>query len=212
MGILRESAIILEMKICRFIWISVSIGFFLFFSGCDRVYRKKDIDREIHIRKNYRIEYYLNREASLQTEKAVNTAFLLWEDSSDFRFIYSGSGKAGLKRDGRNTISFMLTWPDEAPAGKAAWCLNYYDRNGNIVESDIIFNMALARFTTLETKTPDSYYIEGLLAHEIGHMLGLEHIDSADSLMKPMLSQSESYFMGRIDDETIRQYKKLYPE
>jgi len=202
----------MEMKMCRFIWINVLFGFFLFFSGCKRVNLNKNSDSENHIRKDYRIEYYLNREASLQTEKAVNTAFLLWEGSSDFRFTYSGRGKAGLKRDGRNTISFLLTWPDKAPAGKAAWCLNYYDRKGNIVESDIIFNMALARFTTLETNTPDSYYIEGLLAHEIGHMLGLGHIDSADSIMKPLSSQSESYFMGALDDETIGQYKKLYPE
>lgn len=53
-----------------------------------------------------------------------------------------------------------------------AYCRNWYNRHGEMVESDIIFNMSLARFTTLRSITRDSYYIEGVLSHDIGHLIG----------------------------------------
>ncbi|MDX9802015.1 MAG: matrixin family metalloprotease [Spirochaetia bacterium] len=202
------SAIIYKMKNTCYLYIYMFIAIFPVLTGCVR----KNSAEADHVRKDFDVIYYINKEANLQTEAAVITAFRRWGEATVFRFKYAGRGKAGLKRDGRNTVSFLITWPDEAPAGKAAWCLNYYDRKGFIAESDIIFNMSLARFTTLETNTPDSYYIEGLLAHEIGHMLGLGHIDSSSSLMKPLSSREESYFMGALDDETITEYKKLYQQ
>ena len=93
---------------------------------------------------------------------------------------------------------------------KVAYCKNWYDRNGNIVESDVIFNMLITKFTTLKTNTPDSYYIEGVLAHEIGHMIGLDHIDSEDSMMKMKSGADESYFRGAIDELTLAAYRDLY--
>ena len=191
----------------RTIIITMAAVLFCVFITCCR-YTGKDTEK--HRRSDFTVRYYLNTEANIRTENAVRRAFEEWENVSDFIFIYSGRNKAGLKRDGKNTVSFLAAWPEKAEQGKAAWCLNYYDRKGLITESDIIFNMELTRFTTLETNTPDSYYIEGLLAHEIGHMIGLEHIDSPSSVMKHLSTQAESYFMGKIDEETVSQYKKLY--
>jgi len=155
------------------------------------------------------ITYYLNPEANTVTETAVRETFERWEEATHFDFVYVGRHRAGLQRDRRNTISFLVRWPDGVPQ-KTAYCKNWYDLWGNIVESDIIFNMSIARFTTLQTHSPDSYYIEGVLAHEIGHMVGLGHIDSQSCLMKAFSPLQESYFMGRIDEETLEAYRRLY--
>jgi len=163
----------------------------------------------VHKRDSPLVEYYLNAEANELTETAVRGAFARWDEATHFTFSYKGRNRAGLKRDRKNTVSFLTVWPADV-AGKTAFCRNWYDGAGSIVESDIIFNMEIARFTTAQTKTPDSYYIEGVLSHEIGHMIGLDHSDSSTSLMKPFSSITESYFIGEIDEETLTRYRSLY--
>ena len=164
----------------------------------------------VHIRKNLVIGYYLNAEANQETEEAVIKTFQNWEKVTNFKFIYKGRNRAGLRRDGKNTISFLTGWPKNIPPGKVGWCENWFDFCGNITESDIIFNMTATRFTTLESNAKNSYYIEGVLSHEIGHMIGLGHINSKKSLMKETSSFGESFFKGKIDPETIQAYRKLY--
>ncbi len=163
-----------------------------------------------HLRREARIEYYLNKEANDLTEVTVRETFERWGKASHFEFVFKGRNRAGLEKDGKNTVSFLVKWPPEIPIGKVAYCRNWYDRDGNIVESDIIFNMAVAKFTTLRTKKPDSYYIEGVLAHEIGHMIGLEHIEDDDSVMKHLSSANESFGKGELDEKTLAEYTRLY--
>lgn len=176
-------------------------------SGCSR-----NTVVENHLRTDPVVFYYLNKEANELTESAVKNIFARWDNATHFSFVYKGRSRAGLRRDGMNTVSFLTRWPAEVPIGKVGYCKNWYNRKGEIVESDIIFNMMLAKFTTLESRKPDSYYIEGVLAHEIGHMIGLGHIDSETSLMKPLSPMAESYFMGNIDGETLGQYRRLYSD
>ncbi|HPI89871.1 MAG TPA: matrixin family metalloprotease, partial [Spirochaetota bacterium] len=156
------------------------------------------------------IGFYLNKEANLLTETVVREGFQNWGEKTHFTFVFKGRNRAGLKKDGKNTVSFLIKWPDEIPINKTAYCKTWYDRKGNIIESDIIFNMQVARFTTLRTNKRDSYYIEGVLAHEIGHLIGLDHIENETCLMKKFSPITESYFKGNIDAQTIDAYKKLY--
>jgi len=135
----------------------------------------------VHRRLQPIIEYYLNPEASDLTEVTVRETFDRWSEATHFEFVYKGRNRAGLRRDGKNTVSFLLKWPPELPIKHVAYCQNWFDQEGNIGESDIIFNMAVARFTTRRTRKPDSYYLEGLLSHEIGHMIGLSHIENIGS-------------------------------
>lgn len=183
----------------------------LFLSSCANSFQEASQESEaIHLRRKSVVEYYLNREATNLTETAVRETFARWSTSTHFSFVYGGRNGAGLRRDGKNTVSFLIKWPAEIPMGKIAYCCNWYDRKGNIVESDIILNMAIARFTTLHTNKPDSYYIEGVLSHEIGHMIGLEHSEDDGSLMKHLSSAKESFFKGKIDSGTLSAYSELY--
>ena len=135
-----------------------------------------------------------------------------WRKVTHFNFDYSGRNDAGIKKDGKNTVSFLTSWPDNIPFGQTAWCNCWYNRNGDIIECDIILNQELARFTSLESGKPDSYYIEGLMTHEIGHMIGLSHSESENSVMKPESSPEESWFKGKIDKETLGRYRILYKD
>ena len=133
------------------------------------------------------VSYFINVEASAGTERAVRRAFDAWEASELVAFQYAGRARAGIRRDGRNTVSFLLTWPEDVPFGHIAYTAFWYDRDGRIKEADIICNMRLANFTTYETRQPDSCFVEEVVAHETGHMLGLGHSDDPHSIMHPLI-------------------------
>ena len=58
----------------------------------------------IHLRTSPRVEYYLNKEANDQTEVAVRETFEGWGEATHFDFVYRGRHRAGLRRDGKNTV------------------------------------------------------------------------------------------------------------
>jgi len=167
-------------------------------------------EEDSHTWKSADIDFYLNSQANLLTETVVRETFRNWGEHTHFDFHYRGRNRAGIRKDGKNTVSFLVRWPEDIPISKVGYCRTWYDRRGRIVEADIIFNMQVARFTTLRTNTPDSYYLEGVLTHEIGHMIGLDHIDDPSSCMKPKSSAEESYLRGEIDPLTLRAYRELY--
>ena len=156
------------------------------------------------------INYYINDKANIQSEEAIRKTFQNWKAETGIEFQYRGRTSALLKKDGKSVVSFLLTWPEKLPQDKVAYCRLYYDSEGFIVESDIVFNMQMARFTTLAKNTPEAYYIEGVLSHEVGHMLGLKHSRDATSIMKIHSTADESYFKGKINSETLKKIKSIY--
>jgi hypothetical protein len=156
------------------------------------------------------ITYYVNKEANMLSETTIRMVFDDWSNRTPLKFTYGGRHRAGLHRDGKNTVSFVTRWPADLSISLAAYCRCWYDRQGDIVEADIIFNSQVARFTTKTTNLPDSYYLEGVLSHEIGHMIGLDDIDSPTSIMKKDSPIQESWFKGSIDAETAAAIDRLY--
>jgi hypothetical protein len=156
------------------------------------------------------VTYYINERANESSEKAIRQVFNEWSASTHFRFNYGGRNVAGLRRDGKSTVSFVRQWPLTVPADKVAFCRLWYDRNGAIVEADIIFHIQIVGFTTRSNRMPKTYCLEGVLSHEIGHLIGLGDVDSPGSLMKPTSTPDESWNDGRMDAGTLDAYKALY--
>ena len=163
-----------------------------------------------HLWAGSEIGFYLNEEANQLSETVIRESFQRWGKATHFTFVYKGRHRAGLRKDGKNTVSFLVRRPEEVPIDKTAWCRKWYYRDGNIVEADIILNQQIARFTTLRTNKPDSYFLEGVIVHEIGHLLGLSHSALETSVMKSFSPVEESYFRGEIDDDTLEKYRNLY--
>jgi len=87
-----------------------------------------------HRWQNTDIDFCLNKEANILTEIVVRETFQNWGEKTLFSFHYKGRNRAGLRKDGKNTVSFLIKWPEDIPINKVAYCKNWYDRKGNIIE------------------------------------------------------------------------------
>jgi hypothetical protein len=136
------------------------------------------------------INYFINLEGSPQINNdsefaAVHAAFQTWANvpSANIRFNYGGAAVIDTGAgDHVNLISFSDdTYPWDA--GTLAVTLNYFSAQTGITsEGDILFNPNRAWSTSGETGKFD---IQGILTHEIGHFLGLDHSGMISSVMSP---------------------------
>jgi len=94
--------------------------------------------------------------------------------------------------DGRPMLNFRD--PVGACTGNclAATFTGYYQSRGNgtfrITDADIVTNTAWNWASTGETCSGQEFYIEGVMVHEVGHLLGLGHTNVSGATMFPSVS------------------------
>lgn len=88
---------------------------------------------------------------------------------------YEGTTSSGLAHDGKSTVDWGSLENDQDCKGALACTYNWYDGNGDPVESDV-------RFSSSEPWSlkpgPDEYDIQTLAAHEFGHVRQFDHVTS----------------------------------
>jgi len=135
-------------------------------------------------------------------EGSVARAFGLWSGVSDTDLTFNDLGIAdGLKagQDGKNVV----TLADDLFANQKAIAVtsNWYDSGGRLTEADIQIDATLA--------TSD-YNIQSALAHEIGHVLGLDHSAVISSVMYPYISRGTE--MPGLDSDDKVAIAGIYPK
>jgi len=119
---------------------------------------------------------------------ALRDAFKQWENKMG-RPLFKQSGTTGgpslAKRDGVSAIYWMTDWETDK-SGEQARTTIYWEGT-QIREADVKLNakdFTLASTAPLSGKEVD---VESLLVHELGHVLGLQHNESAKSVMAIIL-------------------------
>jgi hypothetical protein len=152
------------------------------------------------------IRFFVNREGA--PEGAVLPALQAAADSwggvpsSAVRFepIESDSAVAD-PFDGRNMIVFADTPENRSIAGSAiAVTVAVYFETGEIYESDIVFNPAY-RFSTGQAE--DTFDVQTVAAHEMGHALGANHSGLLSSTMYHATSRRGAKPTVGHDDEAF---------
>ena len=156
------------------------------------------------------IKYYYNHAnapSSLtksQVEGIIKTSMSRWSTVCGIKFTYMGETTAPFtagKKDGINTI----TWGDAGGASGVTYSYWSTARNSQqmlLVESDIDMNIAQIR---------DAVTYEGVMNHELGHMLGLNHSDVSESIMFANPYHSVQYLLTLRNDDILG-CKGLYGE
>jgi hypothetical protein len=141
---------------------------------------------------------------------AVRRAFFSWSSPSctDIYFNYGGLESTektnltlgdGDKPDNKNLIIWReqqwppsgVTDPSVTKDTPAVTTLIYNTDNGLIVDADVDLNGVNFWWTVTDDPKAASSDIENIIAHEIGHILGLAHSDEAEATMYSMTKSSE---------------------
>ena len=126
---------------------------------------------------------------------ALHRAFQSWSNAADIQFVETtstvqtvspadaGDGVSLITISAENASFFAGT---ESPGRTRV----FYDSGGAIVEADIALNPK-ELFST--DGTPGTYDLESTFAHEIGHLLGLEHSAIIGATMQPRQAKNGTY-------------------
>ncbi len=113
-------------------------------------------------------------------EQALKDAFKLWSDVADIHFVPAPAGKNG---------DLVITAEAE-PDGVAFSDVTPSTTHPGTVAQAIICLNPEAHWTEAHSSTPDSYRLFYVLAHEIGHTIGLDHPGPTGTLMSFEYSNS----------------------
>ncbi|HEY8205073.1 MAG TPA: matrixin family metalloprotease, partial [Pyrinomonadaceae bacterium] len=118
---------------------------------------------------------------------AVQHALQSWSDAAGIQFLETSSANETIspvnEGDGVNLLTVSAANASEFAASDApARTRVFHDSGGAIVEADIALNPT-AQFS--DDGTPGTYDLESTFAHEIGHLIGLEHSAVIGATMQP---------------------------
>lgn len=136
------------------------------------------------------ITIYIHESVPEQFRGAVNSAAATWEKSIGHKLFNivteTMTGPVAPHQDGKNVIYFMDTWEANKLTEQARTSI--YWNGDQIIEADIRVNAKDFDFYW----NPQQFSVrkvnfEALILHEMGHVLGLKHKDSAGSVMATFL-------------------------
>jgi hypothetical protein len=116
-----------------------------------------------------------------------------WASDSIHLLYFDESGSSGLFPGGSSTVAITPVW--------------FYN-NGLIVDADVLFNGLGYSFTT--SQEPGRFDVQDVAAHELGHLLGLDHTGWAGGTMYPYVDPTVILHRSLSQDET-HGLRAMYP-
>jgi hypothetical protein len=172
------------------------------------------------------VRYFISAEAYSTTNRqaelnCVRACFDQWQAIPGTLLKFEEGGLiSGLKDVDYYDYTNMVFWAktsttinggyDNISGALGLAIYSYYDDN-TVAECDIVMNGVQYRWTTTPVDNGDSsaYYIEPILLHEIGHLIGLDHSPVGGATMMARGESGEGLGTGLTTDE-ISAARTLY--
>jgi hypothetical protein len=139
-------------------------------------------------------------------EGAARRALGRWQEAANVQFEISSNGAQFVSPSGGGDGINLITVAQNQEPGlfdgnRTGRTRVFYDpTTGLITEADIAINPGL-QFST--DGTPNTYDLESVLTHEIGHLLGLEHSGVIGATMQPRQGLNGIYNLTAITPRTL---------
>ena len=160
------------------------------------------------------VTYYVNTSGGpTDSLAAIQAAMQTWTDvpSSSFRFVYGGPTTNTVRNpdDGINIIYFGKIRNKARVARNYVW---WNKESGKLYDSDIVFNTA-HKLSAADKCPEDSYDIQGVLTHELGHSLTLNELYKQTHEEKTMYWKENKGDTKKrtLDQDDIDGISYLYP-
>src|SRR3989442_10658746 len=136
---------------------------------------------------------------------ALRRALQSWSSTADVQFLETSSTNERISApDAGDGVNLISVSPANAgmfgSSQRPSQTRVFYDSGGAIVEADIALNPNVS-FST--DGTFGTYDLESTFAHEIGHLLGLEHSAVIAATMQPRQAQNGVYGLPAIAQRTL---------
>lgn len=127
---------------------------------------------------------------------AIDRGFSAWEailGEDTFDFVRPLLGESPPDRDGINVVGWRVF---TGPGSNFLAAAFIWDDGVNIVECDIFYNLK-NKWGVNAIIEPGSilcgrhFDVQGVGTHEVGHMLGLDHVPNSDATMAPAIAKGE---------------------
>jgi len=156
--------------------------------------------------------------------RIARDAFAPWQDvpTSEIRFSYAGTTQSRNRLDGLNVVTFD---PDPAiayPPGIISETFVWFQPSrgnpdrfpGEIIEADILVHTENATFRIYDdapATTDTAIDLLGVLTHEVGHFIGLEHNGLAGSVLYGAFALGLHFPNRSLEEDDATGASVLYP-
>jgi hypothetical protein len=138
---------------------------------------------------NLPVKLYISNSVPQEFRETIRFAAAQWNhiiDKEAIMVMDSDAVPANPAQEGINAVYWQTTWDTNRRDEQARTTIHW--RGDLINEADILVNAQDHLFSPFNQLEADKIDFASLMVHEMGHLLGLQHIQGVNSVMNPTLA------------------------